>query len=642
MRTTEGTIFCTDYVLSRRKNTTKWLNGSIIRTPDDNVLIYILNEGKTLQPIGVIGEICIGGAGLARGYLNQEALTKEKFIASPFKAGERLYKTGDLGRWLPDGNIEFIGRKDDQVKIRGYRIELGEIEHALQSHKEIEAAVVMAKENHNNEKELVAYITSKKEQNTSELRAYLNTTLPDYMLPAHFVQLDAFPLTSNGKVDKKALPNPQGLGLASGVEYIAPRNEIEEKLVRIWQEVLQKENIGVNDDFFAMGGHSLKTVRLSNEYHKIFNTKITLKDLFSFTNIESHAKLIQSSQTSEFIQIERAALQSSYPISDAQRRLWVLSQFEEGSVAYNIPGSFKLEGQYALNLFQQQFNSLIERHEILRTVFKEDSTGEIRQWILKQEDIGFTIGYKDFRKENNKQNLVQSYIQDDSYKPFDLEKGPLLRVALLQVADENYVFYFNMHHIISDGWSMEILSKEVLTYYEAYKKNEEPDLKELRIQYKDYTAWQLAQIKEESFGTHRTYWLDKLSGELPLLNLPSSKLRPRIKTNKGHILSTYLNKELSTKLKNYCHQNKGTLFMGLLASMHALLYRYTGQGDQIIGSPIAGREHADLENQIGFYVNTLVLRNEIKADENFNELFLKIKKVRSMLILINSIPLTDW
>ena len=601
----------------------------LVGKPISNSQVYILNEEKELQPAGIIGEICIAGAGLARGYLNQEALTKEKFIENPFKEGERLYKTGDLGRWLVDGNIEFLGRKDDQVKIRGYRIELGEIEHALQSHKEIEEAVVLVKENQNNaagEKELVAYITSKTEQNTTELRTCLKALLPEYMLPAYYVQLEALPLTSNGKVDKKALPDPKGLGLASGIEYVAPRNELEEKLVEIWQEILQRENIGINDDFFALGGHSLKAVRLSNEYQKEFGVKISLKDLFTRTSIEQQAELIRSATKSEFVEIKKVAQQQSYAISDAQRRLWVLAQFEGGSVAYNMPGSIRLNQNIHLEYFKRAIESTLERHEILRTIFKEDESGEIKQWILNKEDLRLKIDYKDFRKEKNKEEKVKEYIAADSHKPFDLEKGPLLRASLLQVEDQEYIFYYNLHHIISDGWSMEVLSKDVFAYYEAYREKREPGLKELAIQYKDYSAWQLTQVEEESFKTHKAYWLKNLTGELPLLDLPSTKQRPRIKTNNGQTLGTYLNKDTSTKLKKYSQENGGSLFMSLLAAWNVLMYRYTSQRDIIIGTPIAGREHVDLEDQIGFYVNTLALRNEIKPEESFNTFYRRLKE----------------
>ncbi len=590
-----------------------------------NSSVYILDEYNKVVPIGVTGELCVGGDGLSRGYLNKPDLTLEKFIKNPFKDGERLYKTGDLGRWTRDGDVEFIGRKDNQVKIRGYRIELGEIEHALLKNEAVKEAVVIARSNVSNEKELVAYLVSENEQNIVELRNSLKLSLPDYMIPSYFVQLEALPLTSNGKIDRKALPNPEAMGLSSGLEYVAPRNEREQKLVEIWQTLLQREQIGVTDDFFILGGHSLKAIRLISEYHQVFDVKLSIQAIFNQSTIEGHAALLAKAKKEAFVEIERTVEQVNYLMSDAQRRLWVLSQFEGGSSAYNMPSSIELEGEYELSLFQKSFDRLIERHEVLRTVFKADEQGEIKQWILQTEELGFKIDYKDFRKSKNKEEKITTYIADDSYKVFDLEQGPLLRAALLQTDKLKYVFYFNMHHIISDGWSMEVLSKEVFAYYEAYRGSREPSLQPLRIQYKDYSAWQLNQLNEEVFKEHRSYWLEQLKGELPILELPSSKQRPRLKSYNGHGLSTYINAATSIKLKKYTEANGGSLFMGLLAAWNVLMYRYTGQTDIIIGTPVAGREHVDLENQIGFYVNTLALRNEINLDDTFNLFYQRLK-----------------
>ncbi|MGB3463703.1 MAG: amino acid adenylation domain-containing protein, partial [Cyclobacteriaceae bacterium] len=314
--------------------------------PIANTSVYILNEANNLQPKGVVGEICISGTGLARGYLNREALTAEKFIDNPFREGEKLYKTGDLGRWLPDGTIEFQGRIDDQVKVRGYRIELGEIEHVLSAYEALDNVVVTTTANTEGDQELVAYLTAFEEQNVNDLRAYLKELLPDYMIPSYFVQLEEFPLTANGKVDKKQLPAPEGMGLISGSEYIAPSTEMEELLVNIWIDILKQEKIGMNDDFFALGGHSLKAVKLSNEYQKAFSVKITVQDLFAHTTAASHVELIASLSPESFAQIDLVDEQESYAISDSQRRLWVLGQFEGGSIAYNLPTRITLTGEY--------------------------------------------------------------------------------------------------------------------------------------------------------------------------------------------------------------------------------------------------------------------------------------------------------
>jgi amino acid adenylation domain-containing protein len=327
----------------------------------------------------------------------------------------------------------------------------------------------------------------------------------------------------------------------------------------------------------------------------------------------------------EFTHIEKINEQVSYPISDAQRRLWILSQFEKGSVAYNMPNSVYLNQDIDIDCFKRAVDSTIERHESLRTLFKEDNTGEVRQWILKREDLNFKIEYRDFRKEKDKDKKVKEYIVEEQYKIFDLVNGPLLKASLLQVEDKAYIFYYNMHHIICDGWSMEILTRDLFSYYEAYKNGEKPLLKELRIQYKDYSAWQLAQLKDESFKKHKAFWLENLNGKLPLLTLPGLKPRPIVKTNNGHGLSTYIDDVTGAKLKKYSQENGGSLFMGLLAVWNILLYRYTSQTCIIIGTPVAGREHADLEDQIGFYINTLALRNELSPEDSFHDFYKTVK-----------------
>jgi amino acid adenylation domain-containing protein len=328
----------------------------------------------------------------------------------------------------------------------------------------------------------------------------------------------------------------------------------------------------------------------------------------------------------EYSSIPKTTEELSYILSSSQKRLWVLSQIEEGSVAYNLPSYHELDGKYDVGSFKKAILATIDRHEILRTIFKEDENGEVRQWILTPEELGFEIDYQDYRKEEDKEACVKIYIEEDGNKVFDLEKGPLLRASLLQIAEDRYVFYYNMHHIIGDGWSTEVLGKDVNAYYESYKENKVLDLPELRIQYKDYSAWQISQLEEASYQLHKSYWLDKFSGELPVLELPTSKQRPLLKTNNGKTLGTYISKEDSLRFKEYSQAKGGTLFMGLVASLNTLFYRYTGQEDFIIGSPIAGREHIDLEDQIGFYVNTLALRNQVKGEESFDALFGKVKQ----------------
>ena len=592
-----------------------------IGKPMDNICIYILDQNKALTPIGVLGEIYIGGSQLAKEYLNQPELTANRFIAHPFITGERLYKTGDLAKWSFDGTIDFVGRIDDQVKIRGYRIELEEITNQLMAKEEIQEATVQVFEV-NGAKELVAYFVSDQEEVVSELREFLSQRLPNYMVPSLFVRLQAIPLTSNGKIDKSALPNPDGLNISSGTEYVAPKTELEKSLVYIWQNLLNSTAIGIKDDFFDLGGHSIKIGKLINSYQKTFGVKLGFSQLFENTSLISHAKLIAQSGKSGHIPIQKTAISESYPLSNAQHRLWVLSQDEENSIAYNMPSYHILNGDFDINNFKGAINATIDRHEILRTVFKENEAGEIRQWILSGESLDFNIGYQDFKTKTDKEASIKEYIKKDSAEPFNLEKGPLLRASLLQLSDDTYVFYYNMHHIIGDGWSMDVLSNDVLAYYNAYKAGKTADLLPLDIQYKDYSVWQLEQ---ELTKDSKEFWISQFSGELPLTDLPASQKRPLLKTNTGKNLGTYLSKDLSHQLKTFCQDRGGSLFMGLVASLNALFYKYTAQEDFIIGSPVAGRDHIDLENQIGFYVNTIALRNEVKPQENFNELFESVK-----------------
>jgi len=507
------------------------------------------------------------------------------------------------------------------VKIRGYRIELGEIENTLQTQAGIESAVVIAKANSSGEKEIVAYIVSETIQNIADLRAALSKTLPAYMLPAHFVQLEILPLTPNGKVDKKRLPEPEG---TTGIEYVVPRNATEEKLVAIWQEILGREQISIKDNFFEIGGHSLKATRLASEVYKTFEVQLALKELFSHAVLEEQACLIEQSSKATFINIPVTRSQPAYDLSAAQRRLWVLSQFEEGNLAYNMPGTYVFEGNLDTTALTAAFNDLITRHEILRTIFKEDEQGEVKQFI--QVGSSFRIEHFDLRQEHAQEEKLPLLIRQVAITPMDLRTGPLLRAVLYQVADQKWVFAFTMHHIISDGWSMEVLIKELLHLYNAKVNNTSSTLPALGIQYKDYAAWQQSQSGEAALEPHKQWWLQQLAGELPLLDLPGDRPRPAVKTYNGSTISLNLNKEIIKGLQTLVNAQGSTLFMGLLAAVNTLLYRYTGQEDIIIGSPVAGRLHSDLDDQIGLYVNTLAIRNQFSGTDSYSSLLQQVKQ----------------
>ncbi|HYF30282.1 MAG TPA: non-ribosomal peptide synthase/polyketide synthase [Chitinophagaceae bacterium] len=614
---TENTVVATHYVLAENKRDIIPPIGS----PIDNTRVYILGPEKQLQPAGVPGEICIAGTGIARGYLNQESLTQERFIPNPFAGeGAKMYKTGDLGRWLPDGNIEYMGRIDQQVKMRGYRIELGEIENVMTAHHAIAQAVVVM-QSKRDDKFLVGYYTAEEAVEPAALKEYLRQQLPDYMIPAWLVQIESIPLTPNGKVDKKALPQADGRPV---VEYIPPRTAIEKQLVAIWQEVLGIAQVGMADNFFDLGGHSLKAVQVMTRIYKDLSVRLELNELFTHGVLSELALLVTNSRREAYKPIERVPEQETYPISHSQRRLWVLNQFEEVAVAYNIPITYTFVGDLDREALEKAFDTLVQRHESLRTVF-EVVNGEPRQRILPAAESKCAVEYIDLRNESESLQIAQAEMQAAAVQPFDLQHGPLLRVKLLHVKDNEYHFLLNVHHIISDGWSNNVLIQDVLALYDAYHKGKEPNLPDLTIQYKDYAAWQLQELEGENLATHQQYWLDKLSGELPVLSIPGDRPRPPVKTYNGNVLYVNFSAEHRDKLLALVRDQDATLFMGVLAMVKLLLYRYTGQQDMIVGSPVAGREHPDLEFQIGFYVNTLALRTQFDQHDSFIQLLQQVK-----------------
>ena len=628
---TESTICSSFYNIIEIDNK---LNKLPIGTPIQNTETYLLDCTHHLVPYGSIGEICIGGVGLARGYLNREELTKEKFITNPYDPTERLYRTGDLGRWREDGNLEYLGRMDDQVKIRGYRIELGEVEQAISSHPQSGHVVVIARAiNTTADKELIAYTTG--EATAEELKAYLKESLPSYMVPNYYVRLETIPFTSNGKVDRKALPDPEGTGLQQGA-YFAPRTETEKQLVRIWSTVLgaEENTLSIKADFFDLGGHSIKAIRLLGQVHKQLGVKIALKELFTHPTIDQLGKLINaSSEQEEYTSITSIEEQEDYAVSSAQRRLWVLSRFEGASEAYNIPQVVRLEGSIDETAFTKAYENLLTRHEVLRTVFSEDEEGNPRQRILPVTDECFTIQIKDYsntsEQNRSKEQIaaeIQEYVQQEISIGFDLAQGPLIRCSLLKEIDTRYVWVLVMHHIVSDGWSMGVLHKEFSELYNAALEQRTPALEPLSIQYKDYAAWHNAQLQSEEINTHKSYWLDQFKGELPVLELPSDKPRPKVMTYNGGRVYRELDKQTTEGLKAFSQDQGGTLFMTMQTALNILLHKYTGQEDIVIGSPIAGREHPDLEGQIGFYLGALPIRTTFSKEETVADLYQRIRQ----------------
>lgn len=592
-----------------------------------NEQIYILNGVGELQPRGVTGEIYIGGTGVGRGYLNRPELTAGKFINSSYNSHGKIYATGDLGRWTSDGQIEFVNRKDDQVKIRGYRIELGEIESCLLQYPGIEAAVLLVTENDYAEKNLAAFLVVRHPLQEDDLRKSLSNQLPEYMIPSDFVQLRELPLLASGKVDRKALKEHLDAAAHTAKDFIKPEGKVQEMLLTQWAEVLGKNpnSISADDSFFKLGGHSLKATRLMSVINKAFEVRLLLNDLFSKVTISEQAALIESASRSVFEHIPKAPEQSSYTLSSQQMRLWVLSQFEAAKVAYNMPGVFELNGEFSPEYFKSALEQLIDRHEILRTVFTEENE-EIRQVILDAEALGMEMVYSDLHQENKSVGQLEAELRQLMLEPFDLESGPLLAVQLHRVEENRHILFFNMHHIITDGWSIGVFVKEMLEIYQSLSDNRTPDLPALRIQHKDYAEWQKKQLEGENLKAHEGYWLNQFSGELPMTLLPEDKVRPASMTYAGAEVSGMLSESTSGAIHQLISEQGCTMFMGLVAGVKALLYRYTGLSDVILGTAIAGRQHEDLHDQIGFYVNTLALRTRFEGSEPFTSLLDKVKE----------------
>jgi acyl carrier protein len=611
-----------------------------IGKPIANHQVYILGTGLRLQPIGIAGEICIGGDGTAVGYLNQPELTAETFLSFSYRSyrsyrtyfSKKIYKTGDLGRWLPDGNIEFLGRIDHQVKIRGFRIETGEIEGRLLNHENIKEAVVLARQDEQGEKHLCAYIVwsgaVEKKPGIMELKEHLVQTLPAYMIPAYFIRLEKIPLTPGGKIDRKALLLP-GIDALEGRRYAAPRSKLEQELVEIWEAVLPGSvPIGIDDNFFEIGGHSLKAAVLAARINKTMKLKIPLSLIFQRPTVRALASYINRSPAATFTPIRAVEQKEYYHASYAQRRVWVLSQSEASSLSFNIHGAYLFEEEPDIDVFRGVFHRLIERHESLRTVFLMID-GDVKQRILPAEETGFSPGYVNLRGAENREKKIRELVEREGNTLFDLLNGPLLRAKLVQVEEKKYWLLFTIHHIISDFLSMEVLRKEVGILSESLRRGEMNPLGPLRTQYRDYTAWQNEQLAGRQLEQLRKYWQGRFmqADNIPVLGLPYDKMRPAVLSHRGETAAFTIPGKTAAELRTLAEKNNATLFMVLLSSIYVFLFHYSGQTDIVIGTPVAGREHADLENQTGYYLNTLPLRTAFREENTFIELLNMVRKV---------------
>ncbi|MDK4204458.1 amino acid adenylation domain-containing protein [Bacillus velezensis] len=593
---TEATVDAAFYVCDRKQDSGR--TRLPIGKPVPGARLYVLDSGGTIQPAGVAGELYIAGTGVARGYLNRPELTEERFVVDPFYPGERMYQTGDIARWTEDGLVEWLGRSDGQVKVRGYRIEPGEIEAAIRRIDGIREAAVTARTEHG-ETALYAYIEGRK---SDDVRAELATRLPAYMMPAQFIEMSEWPVTPSGKLDRRALPAPGGS--ADRQAYTAPRNVTEMKLCALWEEVLKNGPVGIRDHFFERGGHSLKATALVSRIAKEFGVQVPLQDIFARPTVEELASVIQDLEESPYEAIQPAKKQDTYPVSSAQKRMYVLQQLEDGGVGYNMPAVLELTGPLDRGRLEETFRQLIERHESLRTSFETGPDGEPVQRI--HDSVPF--------------QLDEAESADAFVRPFCLEEAPLFRAALVKESDERHLLLTDMHHIISDGVSVNTLIKEFGELYAGRS------LAPMRLQYKDYAVWQRSFQEKEGYQKQEAYWLKRLEGELPVLELPADKPRPAVRSFAGGSVSCTLDADTASGLHRIARDHGSTLYMVLLAAYNTLLARLSGQEDIIVGSPIAGRPHKDLEPILGMFVNTLAIRTEPKGDKRFTDYLAEVRQ----------------
>ncbi|MEM7347831.1 MAG: condensation domain-containing protein, partial [Chloroflexota bacterium] len=595
-----------------------------------------LDDQYQAVPVGLTGELYIGGTQVTRGYLHRPALTAQKFVPNPFpieSTGGRLYKTGDLARFITDDQgqllLEFVGRVDYQVKIRGYRIELGEIEAVLSDHTNVQSALVMVQETSPQDQRVVAYVVNHQNDQRlgAELRQYLKEKLPPYMIPASIVVLAAWPLTANGKIDRQVLPTSQPVKTAI---YVAPSTPFEAALANIWQTVLEVEQVGRHDNFFDLGGHSLLATQVIARIRQFFQIEVPLRRLFEAPDLATLAEAIadgQSSAKDSSDQIVPAPRDGDLPLSFAQQRLWFLDQLEGPNAVYNQFEALQFDGDLDIPALIASLSELINRHEVLRTTFATDATGQVRQAIHPPALLTLPMIDLQGVSSSEQQRIVAQLADKECYKPFNLADDLMLRVTLLRLGAKQFVLFVTMHHIASDGWSMAVLLQEVTTLYQVYRQGGASPLSPLAIQYADFANWQQDWLQGERLQQYLAYWQQQFTPLPPTLNLPLDHPRSAQTTADGEQLTFELSVGVNEGLQILSQQTGTTKFMILLAAFKVLLHRYSGQIDLVVGTPIANRTRTEIEPLLGFFVNTLALRTNLAGNLTFLEVLDQVKEV---------------
>jgi len=631
---TEATINCAIFAIGNKEVWKEMSRENMpIGKPSANNRLYILDKNARPVPIGVSGELHVGGVALTRGYINRPELTAEKFINNPFDddPNSRLYKTGDLARYLPDGNIEYLGRIDNQVKIRGFRIELGEIEAVLAQHPFVTENAVIIHEASETDKRLVAYLVPHQGQviENTALRDFLKERLPDYMIPSAFVTKDTLPLTQNGKIDRRTLSQLSVSHEVSEKTFVAPRTPDEKSLADIWAEVLGDEQVGIHDDFFELGGHSLLATQIISRFRESFSVELSLRELFESPTIAKLAQQIEMNseceQNNQLAQtIQPISRQQKLPLSYFQEPLWFLVQVNPDIPFYNESTAIHINNRLNVAALEQSFNAIIKRHEILRTTFTIVDGQPVQNVIALPPTLKLPIvDLRTVPEEQREAKAIQ--LANEHAKPlFDLTQVPLVRAILVQMDEAQFRLFATAHHIIADGFCLyNIFMQELVSFYKAFSTGESLSLPELPIQYADFAHWQWQQTFEEELS----YWRKVLGNNPPMLQLPTDHPRPVKPTFRGAKQNFTLSKNLITKLKQLNRQEGGTLFMSLLAIFQTLLYRYTGQDDMIIGSFADCHNRSELEHVMGNFVNTLVLRTDMSGNPTFKQLLARVREV---------------
>jgi amino acid adenylation domain-containing protein len=613
-----------------------------IGRPIANTPAYVLDRHLELVPVGVPGELHLGGPGLAHGYFNRPGLTAERFIPDPFGAsagGGRLYRTGDRVRWLADGTLEFLGRLDAQVKLRGFRIEPGEIETALREHPAVRAAVVMAREDLPGDKRLVAYVVAEgTAPGSDDLRRFLQQRLPDFMVPSAFVALESLPIAPSGKVDRRALPAPSDARPELEQAFVAPRDPAESAIASIWSLVLRIARVGIHDDFFALGGHSLLATQVISRIMATLDVELPLRAIFEVPTVAGLAERVAAARRAHGalpVPVKRTPLElrlprrtetGPAPLSFAQQRLWFLEQLYPGTPLHNISRLLRLTGTLDLAVLQQALDAIVARHETLRTTIVT-TNGTPLQVVAAgasaQIEITDLRGLADPEREAEARRLMSG----ETRRPFDLDRGPLFRAHVVRLGPEEHLLLLAMHHIVSDGWSLGVFSRELTAFYEAFATGVPAVLPELPIQYADYAVWQRDRLQGERLERELAYWRKQLRGAPPTLELPTDRPRPPVQSSRGAKQNLLLPPGLAQELRALSQREGVTLFATVLAAFQTLLARYSGQDDIVVGAPIAGRTRTETEGLIGFFVNTLALRTDLSGNPTFRQLLRRVREV---------------